>query len=814
MDIPEKYSSKELAELLTLRTAEVESFEDEKVKFANMVVGKIIKLRPHPNADKLRLADTDIGGRTVQIVCGGQNLNEGMFVAVALPGAVVNWHGAGETAELKETKIRGELSFGMICAGEEIGLPPSPPTYITDLSELWLKMGIEPSKPGTSLAKALKRDDTIFEIENKSLTHRPDLWGHFGMAREFSAIFGKSLHKIQPKVNFPKTGEKVKIKFDKPNIASRFLSVIITGIKIEESPEWLKKQLNAIGVNSVNNIVDATNYVMHELGHPMHAFDRRVIENDCFVMRFAKQGEIIETLDHKKRTLLPEDALVTNGEKSLALAGIMGGLDCEITPQTTEIILEVATWNPVMIRKTSSRLGLRTDAAQRFEKSLDPALAEIAFKRVCELILELCQGAKLAGPLTDVYPQKYKPVSVTLDCKKAVKKIGSEIKESEMAAHLTALGFGVKKAKRGTLKITVPSWRATKDINIEDDLVEEISRMHGYEKIKPILPTLPIRLPRENRERNLKHFSRQILSFGIGFDEISSYSFYGAGEILKCLLPHELHIEIENPLTEDQTHMRISLLPNMLKAVALNLKWKKEFKIYEIGRTYIKREQGIRIKDKGTKEENSYFPTEEKFICGVIVKPESDKEIFYDALNALQNFLEKFEAKDFQIEKADSKNTPPYSHPSKCAIVKYRGKEIAVVYENHPQVLKNYGITSACAGFEINFTRLVSAERAEPNYNPLPRFPGIEIDISVLADKKTETRQIFDLIKRAGSELIANISPVDIFSGKSLGGNKKSFTFRVLLQSPDRTLTDSEMKQIQEKIFELLQKAGFSIRGL
>lgn len=806
VDVPAKYSAKELAELLTLRTCEVEGFEDEKVKFANMVIGKVIKLRPHPNADKLRLADTDIGERTVKIVCGGQNLAEGMTVAVALPGAVVNWHGAGETVELKETKIRGEESFGMICAGEEIGLPSSPPTYIADMIELWAKMGIKPSKTGTPLAENLNLNDIVFEIDNKSLTHRPDLWGHFGLAREFAAILGKELKPLAPKIIFPKSGEKVKVELTKPNIASRFLSAIITGVKIEESPEWMKRQLEAIGVKPINNIVDVTNFVMHELGAPMHAFDRKIIKTDKLVIRFAKNGETIETLDHKKRVLTQEDALVTNGEKALAVAGIIGGLESEITPQTTEIVLEMATWNPVMIRKTSSRLGLRTDAAQRFEKSLDPVVSEIAFKRACELILEICKGAKLIGPLTDVYPQKYKPVSVTLDCAKAIKKIGSEIKESEIAAHLASLGFGVKKAKKGTLKVTVPSWRATKDINIEDDLVEEIARMHGYEKIKPILPTLPIRLPRENRERNLKHFARQILSFGLGFDEIFTYSFYGAEEIKKCLLPRELHIGIENPLTEDQTHMRVSLLPNMLKAIKENLKWEKEFKIYEIGRSYIK--------------QNDYFPLEEKFICGIVIRPENDKEIFYDALGAVQNFLGKFGAKDFQVEKANGKNTPPYSHPSKCAIIKYRGKEIAIVYEIHPQVLKNFSIENAgaksavCASFEINFTRLVSAGQTEPTYKPLPRFPGIEIDISVLADKKTEARQILELIKRADNALISNISLVDIFSGKSLGEGKKSFTFRVLLQSPDRTLTDSEMKQIQEKIFSLLQKAGFAIRGL
>lgn len=823
VDIPSKYSAKELAELLTLRTCEVEGYEDQCVKFANMVVGQIITVRPHPNADKLRLVDTDIGrNEPVQVVCGGVNLAEGMFVPVALPGAVVNWHGAGEVVELKETKIRGEKSFGMICAGEEIGLPKSPPEYITDLSELWAKMGLKKfaksndlAKPGTPLAVALNLNDVVLEVENKSLTHRPDLWGHYGMAREFAAFLGKKLKPLVPKVTFPSKGQSVKVEIKNKEIAKRFLSTIITGVKIAPSPDWMQKQLEAVGLRPVNNIVDITNYVMLETGYPMHAFGRRFVKNNHFVIRYAATGEVVETIDHKKYKLTSEDALVTNDGKALAIAGIMGGLNSEVKSNTTEIILEVGNWNPVMIRKTSQRHNLRTDAAQRFEKSLDPVVAELTMRRACELILQICPGSQIAGPMTDSYPKKTQEITVTLDVAKTSNKIGVQIPEKEMIKYLEALEFKVAKAGKGKLKITVPSFRATKDVNIEDDLVEEVARMYGYEKITPVLPELPIKLPMENRERTLKHKLKQIMSFGLGFNEVSHYSFYGRPEIRKAMLPENLHVQIENPLTEDQTHLRISLLPHILKSVALNLYNREEFKLYEVGRTYVRKGKGTRV--KGTDDEEC-FPLEEKFVCGVVVKKpvtlslsKGDRgEIFYEGLGALQSFLEQFGVKA-RIEEA--LNPPPYAHPTKCAAVKVGDLEIAVVYEVHPQVLRNFGIEAAVAAFEINYTQLVANGQMEKSYKSLPRFPGIEIDVSVLVNKKTTVREIQNLIKTASSGLVVNVSLIDIFENKSLGEDKKSFTFRVLLQSPDRTLTDEEMKEVQEKIFENLRGAGFVIRG-
>lgn len=784
VDIPTKYSPKHLADLLTLRTCEVEGYEDQGRGLEGVVIGEMLEFAKHPNADKLNVAKVDIGRKEPLSLIFGQMVT--MRVGDRIPVAVApTMLPLGMKIEAKE--LRGVKSEGMLCLEQELGMKE------TGVSILYFPK----IKPGTPLAEALGLNDIIFEIDNKSITHRPDLWGHYGMAREFAAFLGKKLKPFVARTPAKKTGvgPKVKVDIAKSDIAARFLATIVSGIRVEESPQWLKNRLLAVGMRPVKNIVDVTNYVMLELGQPLHAFDRRVVENDHFVIRYAKPGEVTTTLDHKKRNLSPGDALVTNGETVLGIAGIMGGLNSEITAQTTDIILEVATWNPVMIRKTAQRHGLRSDAAQRFEKSLDPEITGIAFHRAVELILKVCPTAKLIGPTTDVYPKKYKPVSVLLDTTRVNKKIGVDISEKEMATHLKALEFGVSKAKKGSFKVTVPSFRATKDINIEDDLVEEVARMYGYEKIQPVLPLLPIKLPVENRERILKHRARQILSLGLGFTETSHYSFYSVSEIRKALLPENLHVLLENPLTEDQTHLRISLLPNMLKSVAIALYSRDHLHLYEIGRTYIKGKE--------------YFPREEKFICGVVVNASAKKEIFYDALGALTAFLDQFGAK---VRTDISPTPPPYSHPSKCASVKSTGKEVAVVYEVHPQVLKNFGIGVPVAAFEINFTKLAAAGALERTYHSLPRFPGIEIDISVLAPKQTQVRNVLELIRRT-APLITNVSLIDIFEDKNLGADKKSLTYRVLLQSPDRTLTDEEMKQVQTQIFVALRDSGFIIRG-
>lgn len=802
IQIPQKKAlefKKNLADLLTSRTCEVEAYEDQSERLNNVIVGKVLKLRPHKNATKLVLADTDIGDSIVQIVCGGKNLREGMLVAVALPGALVDWHGTGELVELKETEIRGEKSFGMICAGEEIGLQKSAPEEIMDLSYLEVAAG-------TALAGVLHLNDFIFEIDNKSVTHRPDLWGHYGLAREFAAFLNKPLKKYEKtvgieKIKFPRHGEAVKIEISDEKICQRFSSCIMTSIRIEESPQWLKARLLSCGVKPVNNIVDITNYVALELGQPMHAFDRKIVGTDYFLVRHAKNGEIIQTIDHKMRHLDPQDVVITDGKKPLVIAGIMGGKESEINEKTTEIILESANWNPLLVRKTSQKLGLRTESSQRYEKGLDPLLTEPALKRACQLIMKLCPSAKIAGEMTDVKNFRLRNPQISLSLANLERKLGIKIPKKEVISILNRFEFGVF-AKNNSLIASAPSFRTIRDISIEDDIIEEVARMYGYEKIPTLLPHLPIKLPHENRERKLKHWCRDILSMTLGFTEASHYSFYGKNDFEKCLLSENIHLAVENPLSEDQTHLRASLLPNLLKSAGQNLNYFDSFKIYEIGRQY-KMQKG------------SYFPLEEKFICGIVADKNTRADVFLEVKGAVYDFLKMLPLKSFDFE--ETAENPPYAHPKKCIQIVNRNKEKAVlgyVFELHPAVAKNFDITASIGVFEINFSLLSSLPKFDLKYAFISKFPGIDIDVSILTNRKTKHIDIEKLIAGSEKHLIQKISLIDIFDDSSLGENKKSMTYRVKIQSNEKTLTDEDMHLVQKKIFENLQNAGHQIRGL
>lgn len=797
VDIDPKISNKELADLVTVHTAEVEGVHELGGSFKNMVVGRIKTIKSHPNADKLTVTETDIGnGDIKQIVCGAKNIYEGMLAPVALPGAMVRWHGEGDPVPLKPASLRGVESFGMLCAGEEIGLETKE-DGIYDLSTFNVN-------EGTPLAKVFGYSDAIFEMDNKAITHRPDLWGHYGIAREVAAITNKKFKQLKLAVKFPAKGEKLNVQVKDFDLCARYCGLIIKNVKIEESPKWLKDRLTAVGYRPISNIVDATNYVMAELGQPMHAFDKNYIKGGIIVRR-AKKDEKIITLDGEERKLDETMLVIADHEKPVALAGVMGGENSEINENTTEIILESANFNAENVRKTSTKLGLRTESVQRFEKSLDPMLTETAIKRLSKLILKLCPSAKIAGPLADEKKISAKKITVEVDIDKVCSKIGAKISAAQIKKILTSLEFGVtqQSPKSKILKVTVPSFRSTKDIDIQDDIIEEVVRMYGYHNIKEILPDLPIKLPLYNKERALKHQARRLLSYMFGMSEVFNYSFYGHDEIKKSLLDAEkfesMHVRLENFLSAEQTHLKISLVPNLLKNIKDNLRFKDNFKLYEIGRTY--------------KETGEFFPLEEKWIGGAMVnKAKTLRPLFFEAKTVAEEFLRTLFKKDFEI--VEAKHEFMYAHPSRCAKIIADKKEIGYVFEVHPLVLKNWGIEAGAAMFEFNFTRLCAFEDVIPKYDPIPKFPGLEIDVSVVVDEKLKAREVENAIKTAENKLIANIKLFDIYKGENIERGKKALAYRILLQAKDRTLTDAEMAVIQKKIFENLQKLGGVIRGI
>lgn len=800
----------ELGKLFTIRTAEVEGVINEGEAWTNIVAGKIVSIQPHPNADKLRITQTDVGaenGGILQIVCGAPNITEGMWVIVALPGSRVRWHGEGDLITLEKASLRGVESNGMICGGEEVGLEETP--GVLDLGSYKPTAKLKLS-PGDNIGTMLGKGDVILEIDNKSLTHRPDCWGHYGIAREMAAIFETKLKPYEKAVklikptDIPANDSPLSITVHDKEICPRFTSIVIKGVQVKESPDWLKEALMQVDVRPINNIVDVTNYVMYELGQPMHAYDRQVVGTDKLEIRFARTGEALETIDHKKHELTSEDPVITNGEHVLTLAGVMGGAQSEISANTTEIILESANWQPGIVRKASQRHGLRTDAVQRYEKSLDSEMTMPALLRAAALIKKLCPKSELIGSIVDVYSAKEPIKTITIDPQNIEEKIGTKISPTEITAILKQLAFGIKtlSGKPKKIEVTVPSWRATKDINTEDDILEEVARMHGYEKITPTLPSLPISLPLENPQRKLEHRSREILSHQLNLSEVYNYSFYGREDIEKCDLPEDLHLKLENYLSSEQTHMRTSLIPNLLKNLSSNLRFKKEIAIYEIGRTY--------------NEEHEYFPREEIMIAGLILS-----EKYPSTFLAAKGIVEAY-AKALPITIGEWKKgvsfCPP-AHPNRYAELMTAAEELsdepppfARIYELHPEIARAHDLPSSVAIFEINLTKLLKEPPREKRYEAIPKFPGIELDIAILIDKKVQAADLEKAIKKAAPELIKRAYLFDQYEGQNLEEGKKSLAFNILLQSDERTLTEEDMAAVQKKIDEKIQELNGTIR--
>lgn len=793
VDIPKNLDPRKLAEELTMKTAEIESITNERKAFDKMIVGYILELKPHPNADKLKIAKVNIGQKKdLQIVCGGTNLKEGIYVIVTLIGSFVRWHGEGEPVEVTKTKIRGVESEGMIAAGNEIGLNElqGGPEDIVDLSA-------NKPLPGTPLSKLFEKDDTIFEFDNKSLTHRPDLWGHYGIAREIAAITSGKLKPFNPAPPIPKKGETAKVEVRDKKLCPRFCALIINNIKVTDSPNWLKKKLKSTGHGSHNNIVDATNYVMAEIGQPMHSFDKDLIKGGIIV-RMAEKNEKLTCLDGKERILSSDIGVIADHEKVVGIAGTIGGQNSEINENTTSIILEAAAWHPTILRRGSIKLGVRTDAVQRFEKSLDPKLAELAIKRAAEIILKICPTTKIAGPMIDIKNYEDKTLTVDLDIKRALSKIGIKLSAKQIKDILEKLEFKVKEKKKDIFEITIPSFRATKDINIEDDLIEEVARIYGYENIPETLPTLPTKLPIENPERFKKHRAREILSYGFGLNEVYNYSFYGKQDIEKCLIKEEGHLKLLNFLSEDQTHLRISLLPNLLKNLEENVKNYDKVRIYEIGRTY--------------KEIGEYFPLEEKQIMGaILVKGKTDNP-FYETKGIAETFFKKF---NIPLPRKAKEVDKPFAHPVKAlSYLNSDAQTLCEIFMLHPIVAKNYDLEKYSIGiFNLNFSKLMCEKIVERTYKPIPKFPSIEIDISVVIDKNIEIETLENAIFAADKELIANVKLFDIYEDENIGKNHKAAAFKITLQASDRTLTDKEMSAVQKKIFKNLEHLGGVIRG-
>ncbi len=811
VNIHNTFTAGEVAAKLKASTVEVEKIESLGKNLAGIVVGKVLSADKHPNADKLKVCQVDIGGEKLQIVCGGSNVYEGMLVALGRIGAKVKWHGEGDLIELTPATIRGVESSGMICASTEIGLgemfPLSNEKEILDLSAVIpAQAGIQ---VGTDLAEALKLDDAILEIDNKSLSNRPDLCGHYGIAREVAVLFNRDLNEyktIGTKEIEKLSNKEIKldITVEDQELCPRYMAVAVSGVEVTESPDWLKQALRAVELRPINNIVDITNYIMLDLGQPMHAFDISKIKNQKskFIginIRRAKEGEEFIALDESKHKLSSEMLVIADGERPIALAGVMGGVDSGITYETTTIIFESANFNPVSVRKTSTKLGLRTDSAMRFEKSLDPNMCETALSRAVELTLEMCPEAKVASKVVDKKHFTLPVGPITIDSDIFKKKLGVEIPEKEILRILTKLGFEVKQ-KKNILLVKIPTWRATKDISIAEDVVEEVARIFGYENIPSTLPNFPITPPETNELRLLERKIKDILSKSLGYTEVYNYSFVSESQITKLGDDLSKYIELENPLSKEKPFLRRNLLPNLLDNLVVNIERYPEVKIFEIGKVFTVEETGARTRANS----DDLLPHQDTWFTAVCAEKKNQNQ-FWSARRVVESVFAEL-GLEWHIAPLDK--VLSWEHPVRVAVFSVAGVVVGAMHELHPGVVTHYGLEARVGVVRINLDKLGEVLAKNPIakiYQSLLNYPETVRDLAFLVDKKVTHLDILTAVQNA-DHLLKKVDLFDVYEGKNISEGQKSMAYHFTYFHPERTLTAEEVDKAQMKVVKILEQ--------
>lgn len=791
LKLPKDLDPKQISLSLTMSTVEVEEAIDQAKNLENIVVGKIEEITKHPDADRLHVCQVDTGQGVEQIVCGGTNLTRGMLIALAKPGAKVRWHGKGDLVVLEKTKIRGVESNGMISAAEEIGLshlfPQKLETEVLDLSSLKPRVGQD-------LAEALKINDIVIDIDNKSINHRPDLWGQYGLARELAAIYKLKLADYKTAEIKIKNEVKLKVSVEDKADCFRYLGLVIKNVKIEDSPFWLKKRLNAVGIRPINNIVDVSNYVMYELGQPMHAFDAKEIEGHYIIVKTANKGEKFVTLDGQSRKL-PEGALmIADKNKYVALAGIMGGQNSEISSDTSEIILESANFKASSIRRTSMALGLRSESSARFEKSLDPVLAELAIKRAAELVLSICPEAYVASDLVDVNNNPFSSIVLEVPEDLINKRFGVVIPTVEIKNILKRLEFGLEyKAKK--FIISVPSFRATKDISIPEDIVEEVARIYGYDNIDAKLPVVPLDKPSINIATYSERDAIKWLSMTQKYNQIFTYAFTDQLWAKKMSLDLSDHIKVKNALSPEQAYLNISLLPNLFAKAQDNLRWFDNFKIFELERVFDKKSKGVDHTDNTKKK---FLPKQDKYLAGVEVSVQDRENLFFSVKGLIESLLSHFNI-EYTFEKKDL----PYADIAYK--VSTQGIDLGDFGMLKTELFESSVSNVNVSFWNFNFTLMLKYLSLSKKYKTLAKFPSVYRDMAIVVDKNIVWADLEKEIKKVNL-IIRDIEPFDIFAGQGIPEGQKSIAYHLEFRSDDRTLLSEDVDKMMADILAVLDK--------
>jgi phenylalanyl-tRNA synthetase beta chain len=800
--IPAEIEISRVAYDLTMSTVEVEDTVDLGKKFDNMCVGVIEEIIPHPNADKLRICRTNLGaGETRDIVCGGTNLRTGMKAAVARPGAMVRWHGAGDLVEIKNAKLRGVESYGMICASSEIGLfdlfPFTEEATILDLS------GFD-APAGTPLADALGLNDVILEIDNRSLTNRPDLWGHYGIAREISALYDLPLAEFAPYA--PPAAKDFKIEIEDPARCPRYVGVKIEGLSVKPSPFEIQSRIWRVGMRPINAIVDVTNYVMLAVGQPTHAFDEGNIAGHITVRR-ARESEKLLLLNGKELGLSPEDLVIADDEAAVGLAGVMGGGKDSVLPETERVILEIANFEPIGIRRTAARHESRTEAAIRYEKGIDPERADIALSLAMKLFADFYPDMRVTG-FHDNYPAKLERKTVAVSLGWLEKRLGKRIPDGELSRMLGRLGFDVK-ISGGDMRVTAPTWRSTGDVSLPDDIMEEAARLHGFVNFEPSPITTSFTGAINQLEMDVDRKIREYLAFRCGMNEIFTYPWVGDEYLDAIASSRDGMLSISSPPSPSERYIRSSLLPNIFKAVSENARYLDEFAIYESAQVFF---------DAGYTspyDARESLPRQRRNAAGAFAgAPESVTALFRTAKGALENLPRAAHIEPFAFERREK---PGWADDVVWLNIIHAGENIGNLALLSKKAALGCGIkNSAVMAFEFDIDSLKPYPSRTNRFEPLPEYPRAEYDVSLLFDGATRWEEILSVAasKKGPGDLLRDVRFVDEYRGRQVPDGKKSVTLRLVIGSPEKTLTSDEIESCAGAVVKRLKKnLGGELRG-
>ena len=793
VQLPADADLKKLAYDLTMSTVEVEDTIELAKQFDHMVVGVINTIEQHPNADKLRVCMTDIGGRVESIVCGGSNLREGMKVAVALPGSVCRWHGEGEPVEIKKSKLRGVDSYGMICGAVEIGLADLFPTkeeaHILDLSDF-------DAPAGTPLADALDLNDIILEIDNKSMTNRPDLWGHYGIAREIAALYDL------PMKEFPHFDRNVEntsgfhVTVEDAERCPRMTGTQIENVCVKPAPYWMQVRIWKTGMRPINALVDITNYVMLATGQPSHAYDSDHIAGHIIVRR-AKAGETLTLLNGKELPLSTDDLTIADDAGIVGLAGVMGGAKDSILPTTSKVILEIANFQAAGIRRTALRYDNRTEASARYEKAIDPERCDQALDLSMQLFSDLYPEMKVTG-LVDEYPQHLKQAEIDVPLSWLERRLGKRLPPEEIRHKMELLGYGIS-FDGDNMHVVVPTWRSTGDVSIQADIMEEVARMYGYENFEaePITTTFDGAI--NQLDKDLERRIKEYLAIRCGMQEIFTYPWMEESYVNAVLQSTEGILSLSTPPSPAERFVRSSLLPNLCKAVVKNERYFDEFSIFETAQVF--RDENY----TSPYDPREKLPSQRKNVAGAFVTTDKDITALFRKAKGVVEMMARY----VHMETLTFRQTEkPVWADNVVWLNICRGEEkvgdLALLSKKVSMAcgIKNLNVML----FQLDQDSLVPLKSRTNTFTHMAEYPMTDYDISLLLDGSVQWKDVLQTVGGIKSELLHGASFVDEYRGKQVPEGKKSLTLRLSIGSKEKTLTSSEIEEVASNVLNKIAK--------